>query len=472
MDEMSGDQNAEEWAAHLSKEWLSKELSAIGTLYVDSHVRVYHGSATKLPRHYVSRERLCLRCTTDYWINDAKGLPFFVVERAVDPGLIEVLRTDIVPRLLKEIPNQPSEQEFSGNQWSCRFVLVFDREGYSPAFFKEMWQKHRIACISYHKHPAEAWSQEDFEETSVKMSNGEIITMKLAERGSLIGSAKTSEVWVREIRKLTDKGHQTSLITTEFQSPTAVIAGGMFSRWCQENFFAYMMQHFAIDLLAEHGTEPLPDATRVINPIWRQLNNRRQSVQAKLICRQAKFAALTMKPADEHDQKLYQQWLNNKSVLLEEIQSYEKDVDGIKAELKNTQKHIEWRDLPTPEKFNRLSSGRKRLLDTVRMIAYRAETAMIPMLKCDTLDSSQARALLQDLFLTDADLHPDYTNKRLYVRIHCAARPVVDQHVERLFAILNETATTYPGTELQLIYEVRPTMPSNSQNGANSFSER
>jgi hypothetical protein len=28
-----------------------------------------------------------------------------------------------------------------------------------------------------------------------------------------------------------------------------VLSGWLFSRWCQENFFRYMMQHFAIDLL-------------------------------------------------------------------------------------------------------------------------------------------------------------------------------------------------------------------------------
>jgi hypothetical protein len=36
-------------------------------------VRVYHGDQTKLPRRYVSRERLCLRGTTDYWVNHAQA---------------------------------------------------------------------------------------------------------------------------------------------------------------------------------------------------------------------------------------------------------------------------------------------------------------------------------------------------------------------------------------------------------------
>jgi hypothetical protein len=58
-----------------------------GIFYVDGHVRVYHGAQTALPRHYVSRQRLCLRATTDYWVKALDGQPFFVVTKAVDPGL-------------------------------------------------------------------------------------------------------------------------------------------------------------------------------------------------------------------------------------------------------------------------------------------------------------------------------------------------------------------------------------------------
>ena len=41
--------------------------------YIDGHVRVYHGELTKLPRHYVPRERLYLRATVDYWVNALDG---------------------------------------------------------------------------------------------------------------------------------------------------------------------------------------------------------------------------------------------------------------------------------------------------------------------------------------------------------------------------------------------------------------
>lgn len=49
--------------------------TAIGFLYVDGHVRVYHGRRT-LPKAHVARMRLAMPATTDYWVNDVAGQPF------------------------------------------------------------------------------------------------------------------------------------------------------------------------------------------------------------------------------------------------------------------------------------------------------------------------------------------------------------------------------------------------------------
>jgi hypothetical protein len=67
-------------------------------------------SLTELPRRYVARERLCLRGTTDYWINGLGGAPFFVLTQPVNPGLIAMLRQSIVPRLLAQAPQPTSKR--------------------------------------------------------------------------------------------------------------------------------------------------------------------------------------------------------------------------------------------------------------------------------------------------------------------------------------------------------------------------
>ena len=62
---------------------MAEDPQSAGTLYVDGHVRPYHGSAARLPKHYVPRQRLCLRATTDYWVNAMDGKPFFVVHKNI-----------------------------------------------------------------------------------------------------------------------------------------------------------------------------------------------------------------------------------------------------------------------------------------------------------------------------------------------------------------------------------------------------
>ena len=94
----------EKWAGVLSRDWLEATPELAGTLFIDGHVRLYHGSKTELPKRYVSRQRLCMRGTTDYWVNDILGQPFFAVERPIDHGMLEALRSDIVPRLYSMFP--------------------------------------------------------------------------------------------------------------------------------------------------------------------------------------------------------------------------------------------------------------------------------------------------------------------------------------------------------------------------------
>jgi hypothetical protein len=453
LDQLSQDDAARHWSAHLSQYWLQSTSVVTGTLYIDGHVRVYHGGKTKLPRKYVSRQRLCLRGITDYWVNDAIGNPFFVVEKSVDSGLLNTLEHDIIPRLLEDIPNQPDAQTLKENLRLSRFNLVFDREGYSPAFFKRMWQQYRISCITYHKYPDDAWPEDWFVEQEVTMPQGEKVTMRLAEMGSLIGSGNDA-LWVREIRKLTDSCHQTSLISTAYCFPPAQLAARMFSRWCQENFFGYMMKHFAIDLLAEYGTEDLPANKTVINPTWRNLVKQRNSLQAKLRYRQARFADMTIHPKAEEDTKRYQHWLHKKAELLDEIHHLEHELQQVKTEIKETPHYIRWEQLEKNDSFKQLVPGRKRLLDTVKMIAYRAETAMAGLLIGPTIDIPAARRLLQDLFLTEADILPDPENKVVRIRVHAASRPAANKALQGLFEQLNHTATVYPGTESKVHYEL------------------
>ena len=443
------DKAPEIWAGLLSKDWMQQEPELAGTLYVDGHVRLYHGKKTELPRRYVSRQRLCLRGTTDYWVNDALGQPFFSIERPIDHGMLEAIENDVVPRLLKDVPGQPSKEELKADPYRSRFLLIFDREGYSPSFFQRMWQEHRIACVTYHKFPKKDWPTSEFSEVTATMPNGEVVTMKLAERGSLVGARDS--VWMREVRKLTSSGHQTSLISTAYGREGSQDAVALFSRWCQENFFRYMMEHFAIDALSEYRTEEIPETNRpVVNPAWRELNRQSRSAKGKLTQRRARFAALTLK--SEGDEAKTTKWEKQKIDLREQIEQLEHEVDSLKEQMNSTPKHLEWDQFPEDAKFERLAPSRKRLTDTVKLVAYRAETVMSNLLRESLHREDDSRSLLRDLFRSDADVIPHSDTKVLEVRIHTLANPRSNRAVRHLLDHLNAAECTYPGTEFRLSY--------------------
>jgi len=215
-----------------------------------------------------------------------------------------------------------------------------------------------------------------------------------------------------------------------------------------------MMQHFDIDVLLDYGVAEFPDTEKVINPAWRQLNRSRNSLQNKLRYRRASFAEMTMHPEVEGKPKKYRKWLKKKADLLEGIENLEYQFKELKVRLKQTDKHIKWGQLDETDRFLRLLPGRKRLMDTIRMIAYRAETAMVGLITEPTVDSSDARRLLQDLFVTEADILPSPETKQLNVRVHTASRPAANRALVKLFEHLNSAQVKYPGTEMRLAFEL------------------
>ena len=135
------------------------ELSAV--LYIDGHTKLYYGKKTSPPKRFVSRMRLCLSGTTDYWVNDVLGQPFFVVNKTISNGLIQTIKTDLLDKFNRDVPNQPSKQELEQDKYLNRYMLVFDREGYSPDFFYDLWQE-RISIATYKKNVTDKWDEEEF----------------------------------------------------------------------------------------------------------------------------------------------------------------------------------------------------------------------------------------------------------------------------------------------------------------------
>lgn len=436
-----------QWSGTLAREWMEGQPESAGSLYVDGHVRVYHGNLTQLPKRYVSRQRLCLRGTTDYWVNAMDGQPFFVVTQPVDPGLRKVLEEQIAPRLLQEVPSQPTQEQLEANPRLARFTVIFDREGYSPELFKRLWAL-RIAVITYRKFVEEQWALEEFVVRKVRLVNGEEVEMALAERGVRLSNG----LWVREVRRRDEQsGHQTAIISTAYLKSLEGIGVGMFARWCQENFFQYMAEHYGLNRLIEYGTEPLPETTPVVNPAWRLKDKEVRREQTRLVRERAQFAALTS-PAQAEPQALAR-FEQEKGKLLEQIEHHQQKLEQLKSERKAIKRKVTLKDLPQADRFTQLRTAKKHFVDTIKLIAYRAETALVHIAREKLQREDDARALIRQVFTSTVDLCPDPEQKTLTVRLHQLTAPVHNQVLDHLCAELTATETAYPGTDLRLVFE-------------------
>ncbi len=444
---LTQDDQASQWSGELSRDWMEMFPESTGVLYIDGHVRVYNGSQTELPRHYVARQKLCLRATTDYWVNAMDGQPFFMVNKAVDPGLLTVLMEEIVPRLEREVPCQPSPFDLQEKRFIPRFTMVFDREGYSPDFILKMWQR-RIACLSYHKYPGEDWPESEFQEQRVSLVSGHVVTMPLAERGTLLGG----KIWVREIRKLTESGHQTPIISTDYTRDLATAAAAMFARWSQENFFKYMREHYNLDRLVDYSTEEIPGTTQVVNPIYRKADGNVRKQAAKLARKRCESDKVIL--CDDIEPAKVAAYETRKQALREEVLHLEQTLKELKIHRRATPKHVMLSELPKEDQFRKLGTKSKYFIDTIKLVAYRAETAMVNIARQTMRQQDEARSLLRSLYATEADILPDYEGERLIVRLHQPANRCSAVTIQALCQELNETNTEYPDTNLRLVYEL------------------
>ncbi len=435
-----------EWSAEICRDWMDDHPEHAASLYVDGHVRVYHGSQANIPKHYVARQKLCLRATCDYWVNAVDGKPFFVISKDVDPGLLNVLENEIVPRALQDVPCQPTAEELQKDPLLHRFILIFDREGYSPDFMLRM-KKLRIACMTYNKFPKDDWNEEEFGLIKVRLVSSEVVEMKLAERGTL-----RNGLWLRETRRLTDSGHQTSIISTAYRLEMGVLAMGMFARWSQENFFKYMRQNYSLDRLMEYTVEEIPDNIKVVNPEYRNLDGEVRSKTGKLNRKIVLFGSLTI--AGEIESEKVETYQKRKAELQEEIILAQKELKTLKSARKNTKKHIFVSELPEEQRLQRLNSKSKDFLDTIKMICYRAETAMVKVVREVLSREDDARSFIRSLYETEVDILPDEQNGVLRVRLHCLTTRSANEAAQHLCDSLNETETIYPGTNLKISYEM------------------
>ena len=425
------------WRDALTRDWLEQDPEAAATLCLDGHVQVYSGRQGRLKKHFVSRQKLCLPAAAGYWLNALDGQPFVCLHQDLDPGMVAAVRGEIVPHL-RELGALPAVAE-EGSEPAV--TLVFDREGWSPKLFREL-AREGVACVTWRKGKrGEDWPQNAFRELPVPVRGpgGERLRpVRLAEAPVDL----LQDFQAREIRRLLDDGRQAALVTTHPSLDTARVAGAMLSRWSQENYFKYMRHEFNLDALPEHALVPVEDDAEIVNPERRAIDKQVRRLRGRMAQARNRLA----RERDAQSAKARE--------TVDRIAAFEREIEELCTRRKSLPRRVLAGELAPQQRLEALPQPTRNLLDTLRMLAYRAETAMLaPVASAPGRKPEHARAALQALFRADANLRPDPARGTLGIELLRLADPAHDRAVQPLLDELNAQRTLYPGTSLRLVYE-------------------
>jgi hypothetical protein len=269
----------------------------------------------------------------------------------------------------------------------------------------------------------------------------------MAERGVCLSNG----LWVREVRHRDEHGHQTAILSTNFIDSLEKVTATLFARWCQENFFRYMMEHYALDRFVQYGAEPIPETSLVINPQRRSLEKQLRRERALLTREQAQLSAKAC-PAQASEAQVAA-FEKEQGQLLAAISQRQAKVLELKNKRSTTPKKVPLKDLPPQERFTRLPTSSKHFVDTIKMIAYRAETALAGLAREKLQRSDDVRSFVRQVLQSSANLIPDEPKQTLTIQVHPLTNHAHNAVLKHLCAQLTETETIYPRTNLRLVFE-------------------
>jgi hypothetical protein len=369
--------------------------------------------------------------TKDFHVNDRRADPLFFVTAEATESLLATFDTSLLPEVRHLVGPRR------------RVTIAFDREGWSPKLFAK-WKKKSFDVLTYRKGEQSRWQKRFF--TTVKGTvGGEKVEYCLAERKVKLSNG----LEVREIRRLTDDGHQTAVITTNDKLPLLAVAHRMFSRWRQENFFRYMRHEFALDHLCTYEVEPADPKRIVPHPERARLEKKLKAVRAtrtRLLERAFELAPgkttrVGKRQVDEAE-------------LDQLIRQRETEAHKLAARIAKLPKHVPIEEVLEPEQIVKLERERKVLVDAIKLTAYRAESALARLVEpFFKRHQDEARKFLKSIFMATADIIPDRRKRRLTIRFHGLANPRATRALAELCALVNDDAPLYPGSDLRLHFE-------------------
>jgi transposase len=412
---------------------------ALGFLYVDGHVRAYHGKRS-LPKTHLARMRLSMSATTDYWLNDAEGDPLFVVTTEANKGLVAML-----PVVLDEVRSLVGDRQVT---------VVFDRGGWSPKLFVKLIASG-FDILTYRKGRCRRVPKKHFSTHKAKLE-GHKLKYRLADQNVdlFYGSRPhRKRLRLRQVTRLADDDHQTQIITSRNDLSTIEVAYRMFERWRQENFFKYLRDEYALDALVDYSVEPA-DATRdVPNPQRKKLNAQLHKALAELNQLVAEYGAEAFVNPESVRRTMRGFKIAN-APLGQVILDAMKGVVALEKQRASVPTRVPVQQVTEGEVI-KLSVERKHITDLLKMVAYQAEGDLLRLATPHFRRAEdEGRTLIQNVLATPGDI--EVTDTELRVSLEPLSSPHKANALVALCDHLNATRTAFPGSRLRLCFDVKP----------------
>jgi transposase len=424
---------SQQFGRELARRRIAGRSRVFGFLYIDGHVRTYHGKHV-IAKGYDTRTRLAVPATTDYWVNDQKGDPLFVVTAEANAAMTRML----VP-ILDEVRTLIGPHR--------RVTVVFDRGGWSPKLFQKLLAMG-FDFITYRKGRFRPTAEKRFVLRKAKL-DGRVVKYLLYDQPVRFLRGKLR---LRQVTRLTESGHQTPVLTSRWDLRDIVIAYRMFERWRQENFFKYMRQEFLIDALTDYQVEPDDPERSVPNPARKAVDKELRKARTHLNKMKETYGTAfidyfegrtpTMRAFTAAEKKIHQD-MQQASDRIAELVAQQKSLParGPLAQARPGQDLV------------KLSTERKHLTNVLKLVAYQIESDLVNLIRPHYARvDDEGRTLIQTALQSTAAIQP--TRSELRVTLSALSSPHRSRVIAALCEILNKTETRFPGTDLRLRFAV------------------
>ena len=422
----------------IARQRIAERGKVLGFLYIDGHVRAYHGKHT-IPKAYVTRMHLAAPASTDYWVNDQRGDPLFVVTADANAGMTRMLMP-----VLREVRELLGPHRHS--------TVVFDRGGWSPQLFRDLLTMG-FDVLTYRKGRTRHITEKRFTWHRARL-DGRQVRYRLHDQPVRFLKGKLR---LRQVTRLTETGHQTPMVTSRWDLRAIVVAHRMFERWRQENFFKYLREEYLIDALVDYQVEPDDPNRSVPNPARKALEKEIRTVRVHLRKLRQSYGATAIDYVQGRTRTVVRFEIAEE-IIRQKINKTTDRIKKLKVRCESLPARVPLADARKGQEAVKLSTERKHLTNVLKMVAYQIESDLVELIRPEYKRmEDEGRTFIQTVLQDTADIEP--TIDQLRITLAPLSSPHRSRVLETLCDVLNKTNTLFPGTQLRMRYSVTPSHP-------------